>query len=105
MAPNFSSAARAARAVPIARLLAAAQVVLLARRHWHRLDPDERRRLIALVRRARGRSRNLSPGDQAELARLIAKADPRLFAGLVAQKFSPVPLPLRGVRGRRWPRA
>jgi hypothetical protein len=92
---------RAARVIPVARLLAAGQIVLLARRHWHRLEPIERRRLIALVRQGRGRSRNLSPDDRDELARLVAKADPRLFAGLVAQKFSPVPLPRRVVRGRR----
>jgi hypothetical protein len=87
--------------IPLARLLAAAQVLMLAQRHWHRLEPHERRRLIALVRQGRGRSRNLSARDRAELARLIAKADPRLFAGLVAQRFSPVPLPRRIVRGRR----
>lgn len=91
----------AARAIPMARLLAAAQVVMLARRHWHRLEPDERRRLMALVRRAGGQRGHLSSGDRAELARLIAKADPRMFAGLVAQKFSPVPLPGRMVRGKR----
>ena len=85
----------------MARLLAAAQVVMLARRHWHRLDPVERRRLITLVRVAGGRRGKLTPGERLELARLIAKADPTLFAGLVVQKFSPVPLPGRMVRGRR----
>jgi hypothetical protein len=104
-APRLDSVAnqllRAARAIPLARLLAAAQVLLLARRHWHRLEPIERRRLIALVRQGRGRGRNLSPAERDELARLIAKADPRLFAGLVVQRFSPVPLPRRLVRGRR----
>ena len=34
--------------VPMARLLAAAQVVMLARRHWQRLAPHERRRLLSL---------------------------------------------------------
>jgi hypothetical protein len=92
---------KAARALPLARLLAAGQIVLLARQHWHRLEPHERRRLLTLVRQGRGLGRNLPAGDRAELARLIAKADPRLFAGLVAQRFSPVPLPGRVVRGRR----
>jgi hypothetical protein len=85
----------------MARLLAAAQVVMLARRHWHRLEPDERRRLITLVRVAGGRRGRLTPGERLELARLIAKADPKLFAGLVAQKLSPVPFPKRMVRGKR----
>jgi hypothetical protein len=88
-------------AIPLARLLAAAQIVMLARRHWHRLEPGERRRLITLVRRGRVVGRGLSVAERAELARLIAKADPRLFAGLVAQRFSPVPLPRRVVRGKR----
>jgi hypothetical protein len=96
-----SKLTQAARAIPLARLVAAAQIVLLARQHWHRLEPDERRRLITLVRRGHGRPRNLSARERDELARLVAKADPRLFAGLVAQRFSPVPLPSRLVRGRR----
>lgn len=89
------------RAIPMARLMAAAQVVMLARRHWHRLEPYERRRLVTLVRVAGGRRGRLTPGERLELLRLIAKADPRLFAGLVAEKFSPVRLPRRVVRGKR----
>lgn len=90
-----------ARFVPMARLLAAARVVMLARAHWHKLEPNERRRLVTLVRIAGGRWGRLTPGERLELARLVAKADPRLFAGLVAQRFSPVPLPGRVVRGSR----
>ena len=92
---------KATLAIPLARLLAAAQILMMARQHWHRLEPDERRRFIALVRQGHGRRRNLSLADRAELTRLIVKADPRLFAGLVAQRFSPVPLPRRVVRGKR----
>jgi hypothetical protein len=91
---------KAARVIPMARLLAAAQVVMLARRHWHRLDPYERRRVITLVRVAGGRRGRLTPGERLELVRLIAKADPKLFAGLVVQKFSPVPFPKRMVRSK-----
>ena len=92
---------KAARAIPLARLIVAGKIVLLARAHWHRLEPGERRRLVSLVRRGYGRPRNLSPGDRSEMARLIQKADPWLFATLVAQRFSPVPLPSRLVRDRR----
>lgn len=92
---------KAARAIPMTRLIAAAQVVMLARRHWLRLDPLERRRMLTLVRVAGGRRGRLTPGERLELARLIAKADPKLFAGLVVQKFSPVPFPKRMVRGKR----
>ena len=81
------------RAIPMARLLTAAQLVMLARRHWLRLEPHERRRLFTLVRVATGRRGRLTPAERFELARLIAKADPKLFAGLVIKQFSPVPLP------------
>ena len=92
---------KTALAIPLARLVLAGKIVLLARRHWHRLEPRERRRLMTLVRRGHGRPKNLSPTERAELARLIQKADPWLFARLVAQRFSPVPLPGRLVRDRR----
>ena len=92
---------RTAKVVPAARLLTAAQILMLARRHWLLLEPHERRRLLTLVRQGHGRPRNLSPAERVELTRLIAKADPRLFAGLLAERFSPVRLPQRVVRGRR----
>jgi hypothetical protein len=98
-----SKLTRTVKLIPMARLLAAAQVLMLARRHWHHLEPAERRRVIALVAQTHGRPRNLTATERLELAGLIAKADPRLFAGLVAQRFSPVPLPGRVVRGRRRP--
>jgi hypothetical protein len=85
----------------MAKLLGAAQVVMIARRHWQKLEPHERRRLITLVRVAGGRRGRLTPGERIELVRLVAKADPKLFAGLVVQKFSPVPLPKRMVRAKR----
>jgi hypothetical protein len=90
----------AVRRLPVGKLLAAGEIVLLARRHVTRLEPHERRRLLALLRQGRGRARNLSPPERAELARLIAKADPRLFAGTVLDRLSPVPLPKRLVRGK-----
>ena len=95
------SLAKTAKLIPMARLVAAAQVLMLARRHWHLLEPAERRRVMVLVAHTHGRPSNLSAGERLELARLIAKADPRLFAGLLAQRFSPVPLPGRVVRGGR----
>ncbi len=81
------------------KLLAIGEIVLLAREHIERLEPHERRRLIELVRRGRGRTRNLNKGERVELAALIDKADARLFVGLAADKLSPVRLPRRVVRG------
>lgn len=89
------------RRLPAAKLLALAEIALLAREHATRLDPQERRRFLALIRRGRGRTSKLSARERAELMALVAKANPRLFVGLVADKLSPVPLPRRVVRGRR----
>lgn len=86
---------------PMATLVAMAEVGLLARQHWLKLEPDERRRMMTLVARTHGRRRNLTVTERGELARLVAKSDPRLFAGLLAQRFSPVPLPRRVVQGKR----
>ena len=85
----------ALRRVPVAKLLTAAEIVLLAREHLAKLEPHERRRIAELVRLARGRTRNLTPRERAELAALVAKAEPRLFVRLAAERLSPVPLPRR----------
>jgi hypothetical protein len=87
------------RRLPVLKLLAVGEIALLARTHIARLQPDERRRLVELLRSARGRPSKLSPSEREELERLIARVEPRLFAGLVADKLSPVPLPRRVVRG------
>jgi hypothetical protein len=89
------------KALPVMKLIAAAEIALIARRHVTKLSADERRRLAALVRKGRGRRSRLSETERDELARLVAKAEPRLFAGEVADKLSPVRLPRRLVRGRR----
>jgi hypothetical protein len=89
------------RRVPLMKLLAAAELVLLARDHLMRLTPAERRRLVTLVRAGRGRRRNLSAYERAELASLIAKVEPRLLAGAAAERLSPFPLPRRLLFGPR----
>ena len=88
------------RSVPVVKLLAAAEIIVIARDHLAMLEPHERRRIVELVRAGRGRPRNLSEAERDELHELVAKAEPRLFAGLVADKLSPVRLPRRIVRGR-----
>jgi hypothetical protein len=87
------------RRLPMLKLLAIAEIALLARDHFGRLEPQERRRLIELVRKSRGRSTGLEEDERAELGALVAKAEPRLFAGLAADRLSPVPLPRRIVHG------
>lgn len=97
--------ARAARRVPVVRqvpavrLLALAEVALLARDHARQLSPSERRRVLELVRTGRGRRRNLTPSERDELSRLIAKTEPRRLAGEAINAVSPVNLPRRLVYG------
>jgi hypothetical protein len=88
------------RRLPILKVLAIGEIALLARSHLQKLEPDERRRLVELLRAGRGRPSRLSAAERDKLTRLVAKAEPRLFAGSVADKLSPVPLPRRAVRGR-----
>jgi hypothetical protein len=89
------------RRIPVLKLLAVAQVGLLARDHVLRLTPNERRRLLALVRQAHGRPSRLSPAERDELAMLVIKLEPRLLAGQAFNHLSPVPVPDWVVRGRR----
>jgi hypothetical protein len=80
------------RRLPVARLLVVGELVLLAREHVVKLNPNERRRIRELVIRGRGRPSRLTPRERAELAMLVAKADPKLFARNALKKFSPIKL-------------
>ena len=86
--------------MPVARLLVAAEVLLLARRHVVKLDAQDRRRLLELVRRGRGRRRNLTERERRELSRLLLKAEPREFVSSAMKKVVGVPLPGSGRRER-----
>lgn len=87
--------------LPVLKLLAIGEIALLARTHATKLDADERRRMLALVRQGRGRRNRLSTSERDELARLVQKAEPRIFAGEAADRLSPVPLPRRIKHGPR----
>jgi hypothetical protein len=89
------------RRVPVLKVLAAAEIALLAHDHVTRLDRHERRRLLELIRIGRGRRRNLSEAEQEELTTLVAKMQPRQLAGMAVDKLSPVPIPKRLIYGRR----
>ena len=83
--------------LPIVKVLALAEVALLARDHARRLSPAERRRLVRLVRKRRSKLTNL---ERAEMTKLVAKANPRRFAGAAIDKLSPIPLPRRLLYGK-----
>jgi len=92
------------RKIPIMRLLALGEIVVLARAHVTKLDPNEWRRLLELIRIGRGRPSNLSAHQRRELRSLIDKAEPRLFAGAAAETLSPVSLPDRLLYGSSPPK-
>ena len=81
--------------LPLFKLIAVVQLALLARRHLGALTPAERRRAAARVRN----TRHLTPAERHALIALASKLEPRAFAGAVADRMSPVPLPKR-VTGR-----
>jgi hypothetical protein len=91
---------RLVRGVPVLRLLAAAEIAVLAKDHLMRLDAPQRRRLIELVRKARGRPDRLSDAEREELGKLVAALEPRLLFADAAGKVSPLPLPERWLYGR-----
>jgi hypothetical protein len=74
------------KAVPAAKLIVVGELLLLAREHLHKLDPQERHRIVVLVRQGRGRPRNLSERERRELARLVEKAEPREFLRNAAKR-------------------
>jgi hypothetical protein len=92
---------RVSGGIPLARLLLAAEVAMIAGRHLARLDRAQQRRLLALLVQARGRPRSLPARERRELVSLVARLEPRLFFGTAVKRLSPVPLPRRLLYGRR----
>jgi len=92
---------RLSRGVPVARLLLVAEVAVLAQRHLSKLDRAERRRLLTLLVRARGRPRSLTTAERREFGYLVARLEPRLLLGAAVRRVSPVPVPKRLLYGRR----
>jgi len=89
------------RRLPVMKLLAIGEILLLAREHMTKLNGKERHRLWELVKIGRARRGKLTPAERHELTELLAKAEPRAFLGSIADKLSPVPVPGRFTRGRR----
>jgi hypothetical protein len=79
--------------IPAARLIILGELLLLANEHVHKLDPQERHRVVELVRRGHGRPRNLNDRDRRELAQLLDKAEPREFVKTAGKRMV-------GIRGR-----
>lgn len=74
-------------------VLILAEVAVVLKHHWDRLDEKERKRLPELVRKSRGRPSNLSIREKRELRGLVDKIGPRELAVGVADRVSPVGVP------------
>jgi hypothetical protein len=81
--------------IPAAKLIAVAEVLMLARQHLLKLEPQERRRIVELVRRGHGRPSHLSERERRELVRLLEKIEPREFVRAAVRQVG-VPLPRSG---------
>lgn len=88
------AAARAAerlpglRRLPLAKLVLLGEVAVLAKAHFERLTPAERRRIVLLLRDARGLPRNLPDRQRRELEKLVAKVEPKVFASQAVDRFA-----------------
>jgi hypothetical protein len=82
------------------KLLALAEVALLAQRHVQLLGPLDRRRFADLASRAL-RDRSLAPDERSELSDLLRRMEPRAFAGGAIDRLSPVRVPRRLLYGKR----
>jgi len=70
-------------------LVAAAQVALIANRHWRRLEPVERRRLRELIVKSKGRPSKLTVRERREAEGLLQKLDYAELGGNVATTLLP----------------
>lgn len=86
------SRAGALRKIPLVRMVALAEVIVLANEHVHKLTQQERHRLVELVKRGRARPSHLSARERRELRGLLAKAEPKQFVSRAMLKVTGIPL-------------
>jgi hypothetical protein len=86
-------ALRAARkAVPIAWVLVVAEAAIATKKHWDRLEPGTRLRLVQLVKKSKGRPSNLTVRERLELRKLVRQ----LHLVRLGRDLAGVASPLRG---------
>ena len=83
------------RAVPLLWAFAVAEALAATRRHFAGVDPKARRRAVELVRKSKGRARNLSSHEKHELRRLVGEMDLWTLSKELAAVASPVGMPGR----------
>jgi hypothetical protein len=70
-------------------LVAALEIAWITRSHWRRLEPEERRRLLSLIRKSRFRTSRLSRSERREAAELLDKINYAELGGNVAATLLP----------------
>lgn len=71
------------------------ELAVTLRKHWKRLEPDERVELATLVKKSQGRPSRLSAKERTTVRRLVAKLEPAQIARSV------VPIGRRARKTRR----
>ena len=59
----------------LAPWLLALDAAIIAREHWSRLHPTDRRELTRIVRKFHGRPSDLTSGERSELVRIVRQLD------------------------------
>jgi hypothetical protein len=72
------------------------ELAITLRRHWKRLEPDERTELAGLIKKSQGRPGRLDAGERRQVRRLVAKLEP----GQIARSVVPIGRRARGRRSR-----
>jgi hypothetical protein len=70
-------------------VIAALEVAWMANRHWRRLEPEERRRLIELAKKSKGRPSKLTEKERREADELLQKLNYAELGGSVASTVLP----------------
>ena len=100
-AGKFVARRRVFRKVPLLWAFAVAEALATTKRHFDGVDPRARRRAVELVRKSKGRARNLSPAEKSELRRLVGEMDLWQLSKDLAAVASPVGMPGRRRKQRR----
>src|SRR5262249_61603711 len=70
-------------------VIAVLEVAWMANRHWRLLEPQERRRLIELLKKSKGRPSRLSARERQEAEVLLDKLEYAALGGDVARTVLP----------------
>ena|SRR5688572_30513556 len=92
-AGKFFARRKALRGVPLLWAFAVAEALTTTHRHFAGVDPRARRRATELVRKSKGRPRNLSAPEKQELRRLVGEMDLWQLSKDLAAVASPIGMP------------